>query len=405
MNLKVNPIPSLQGSIYLPASKSYSIRAHFISACGGNSSILGFSNCDDAMVAKTIAKDLSLKKKVYNVGESGTSLRFLLPLLSLHVPSAKVNGKGTLIGRPNHHLCEALRANGMDIVGDGPKESVPIVYRGGQIKTGVISIDGSVSSQFISALLITLPRLKEKTRIVITGKKLVSSDYIVMTRQILAAAGIKVTQKSPREIIIKGNQQFKGLKKFHVPSDYGLAAFPMAAAALLPSKVILKGAFNDRYIQSDGHILNFLKKMGVKFTRSSSAITMRGPFQLKGGVFSLKDCPDLVPIMSVLGMFAKGKTTLTNIAHARVKESDRISDLAKELKKVGACVVEKPDSLTIIPQEKYVTDQMLDPHHDHRLAMAFAVLGLRVGLTIQNIECTHKSYPDFTKDMKTLGMA
>ena len=356
-------------------------------------------------MAKNIAEDLRTRKKLFHVGESGTSLRFLLPLLSLHVPFAKVIGKGTLVGRPNQHLCAALRANGMDIRGAGPKESVPIIFKGGQIKGGVITIDGSVSSQFISALLIALPRLKEDTRIVIKGKKLVSVEYIKMTKQILAEAGIRIQQKSIREIMIKGGQVFHGLKRFLVPSDYGLAAFPMAAAALLLSKVVLKGAFNDRFVQSDGHILVLLKRMGVQFFKGSKSIAIQGPFELKGGVFSLKDCPDLVPIMAVLSMFAKGKTRLTDIAHARVKESDRITDLAKELRKVGAKVQESRDSLTIFPQETYLSGQTLDPHHDHRLAMAFTILGLKVGCKVLDIECTHKSYPSFVKDMKMLGMA
>lgn len=405
MNLKVNPLDKLKGRIVLPASKSYSIRASFVSACGGASTISNISDCEDAFVAKNIAKDLRASKRILNVGESGTSLRFLLPLLSLHVPHARVVGKGTLVGRPNVHLCEALRRNGMDIRGRGPKESVPIIYKGGAINTGTIEIDGSVSSQFISALLITLPRLKADTRIVIKGKTLVSSDYVIMTRQILALAGIRIVQKNDREIFVKGNQQFKGLKKFRVPSDYGLAAFSMAAAALVPSQIMLQGTFNDRLIQSDGHILKFLKKMGVRFTKSVEDISIEGPFKLKGGTFSLKDCPDLVPIMTVLAMFATGKTILTDIAHARVKESDRISDLALELKKVGAKFKESRDSLTILPQSQYQSGQTLDPHHDHRLAMAFAVLGLKIGVTIKNIECTHKSYPSFVKDMKALGMA
>lgn len=405
MKLTVRPITSLKGRIHLPASKSYSIRAYFISACGGSSRIVAASDCDDAQVAETIARDLRLGKSTFQVGESGTSLRFLLPLLSFHTPKAKVIGRGTLVGRPNAHLCAALRSQGMNIHGVGPKESVPIQYHGGSMKGGNIQIDGSVSSQFISALLIALPRLKQDSRILIKGKKLVSSDYIVMTKQILAHAGIKVVQRSPREIFVKGGQTFKGLKDFHVPSDYGLAAFPLAAAALLPSKVVMAGVFNDRFVQSDGHILGFLKRMGVKFTQTSTAITIQGPFALKGGVFSLKDCPDLVPIMSVLALFAKGQTRLVDIAHARVKESDRIGDLAMELRKVGAKVLESRDALTIIPLPGYKSGQNLDPHHDHRLAMAFAVLGLKVGLTIKDIECTHKSYPGFVKDMKTLGMA
>lgn len=421
MILNVKPVASLKGAINLPASKSYSIRSFFIAACGGRSVITAPSDCDDAVVSMNVAKALGCtitqkgtawhvsasggisSFKRFQVMESGTSLRFLLPLLSLHTRNATVAGKGTLVGRPNHFLCESLRAQGMDIAGDGASESVPITYRGGIIKPGDIRIDGSLSSQFISALLITLPRLQQDSRVIITGKDIVSSDYIVMTRQILKKAGIAVAVKGTHELKVKGGQKFRGLK-FTVPSDYGLAAFPMAAAALVPSNVVLNGHFNDAFIQSDGHILRFLKRMGVKFTRTGSAITMRGPFALKGGTFSLKECPDLVPIMSVLAMFAKGKTSLVDIHHARAKESDRISDLRKELLKVGAKVRETAGTLTIDPQPVYTSGQTLDPHNDHRLAMAFCVLGLKIGCRIPNMECTHKSYPAFVKDMKTLGL-
>jgi 3-phosphoshikimate 1-carboxyvinyltransferase len=402
--LSVNPNVTLKGAIYLPASKSYSIRAHFISSCAdGQSTILNPSNCDDAIISKEIGEALRAQKTSFDVGESGTSLRFLLPLLSFLNKPAKVNGKGTLVGRPNHHLCETLRRQGMDISGDGAKESVPIVYKGGSLKPGIIEIDGSLSSQFISALLIAAPRLSEDSRIEITGSEMVSADYILMTRQILAQAGIKVSASGPRRLIVKGGQTFKPLNNFHVPSDYGLAAFPMAAAALLRSKVKLEGHFNDKYIQSDGQILPFLRRMGVKFTKTNKAITVAGPFALKGGVFSLKSCPDLVPIMSVLALFARGRTELVDILHARAKESDRISDLRNELLKVGAKVSETRDALVIDPLPEYKSDVLLDPHSDHRLAMAFTVLGLKIGCRVQDIECVKKSYPDFVQDMKALG--
>ena len=361
------------------------------------------------MVAANIGRALnSLPKsssQTFQVGESGTSLRFLLPLLPLHTQAAIVKGQGTLVGRPNHHLCEALRRQGIDIRGQGKSESVPIVYKSGALQPGSIRIDGSLSSQFISALLIALPRLNQDSRITITGKTLVSSDYIVMTRQILAKAGIKITGRGARTILVKGNQRFKGLKNFQVPSDYGLAAFPMAAAALLPSRVQLNGYFTDDFIQADGHILPFLRRMGVRFEKKGKAITMQGPFQLKGGTFSLKDCPDLVPIMAVLALFAKGRTRLTDVHHARAKESDRLGDLRKELLKVGARITENPDGLTIEPQPLYKPNQTLDPHHDHRLAMAFTVLGLKIGCKVKDIQCTAKSYPAFVKHMKILGMA
>ncbi len=430
MNLKVPPQKSIKGTIDLPASKSYSIRAHFIAACGGRSCIIGASDCDDAKVAQDVGKKLisgvgapsgrprSGRPLSIQVGESGTSLRFVLPLLPYFSTAAKVTGSGTLVGRPNHHLCAALRAQGMDIRGSGPKESVPIIFKGGKLPSGRVGIDGSLSSQFISALMIAAPLSGVDTRLVMTGKTLVSQDYVTMTRQILACAGIRVLPKGQRDFFIPGKQAYRGLKNFHVPSDYGLAAFPVAAAALVPSDVTLKGYFDDRFLQSDGAILGFLARMGVKMSRTSKSIRIRGPFDLKGGTFSLKSCPDLVPIMAVMAMFAKGVTRLKDIGHARVKESDRISDLRGELLKVGADIEEKPDELIIHPRPFYHYGvgkgshalpirmpqdfPVLDPHHDHRLAMAFAVLGLKVGLTVKDVECTSKSYPSFVKDFKSL---
>lgn len=424
MILKILPTDSIKGSLRLPASKSYSIRAFLIAACGGESSIIHPSDCDDARVASQVAKALgarvssgasgvwSVKAHAraaslanVNVKESGTVLRLLLPLLSIYAGKATVTGEGTLRGRPNAFLTEALRATGMKIRGTGPKEGVPIVYSGGTISKDTIAIDGSISSQFISALMIACPQLAHDVAIHITGKDLVSEDYLVMTRQILELADVKFRKKDPRTYHIPGGQTFKGLKKFEVPSDYGLAAFLMASAAITRSNVTLNGAFHDNLLQADGRILLFLQRLGVKIDKTSRAIRIKGPFDLKGGTFSLKDCPDLVPIMAVLALFAQKPTRLVDIGHARVKESDRISDLRHELLKVGADIRETQDELIIHPRpvEAYTPNVSLDPHRDHRLAMAFAVLGLKIGVSIADVECTHKSYPGFVADFQKLG--
>ncbi len=422
MILNVKPIAKIQGSFHLPASKSYSIRAFFVAACGGVSSIVRPSNCQDAIVAMRMAKALGcdvrqesldtwivdarqIKRgaKRFDVGESGTSLRFILPLLALHVNSAQVLGKGTLVGRPNAHLCETLRAMGLKIQGTGDKESVPVLFKGGQIKGGSITIDGSLSSQFISALLIALPCLTVDSLVHVTGKEMVSRDYIVMTRQILAKAGIAIKVRSQRDFAIKANQTFKGLKNFTVPSDYGLAAFALAACALIPSKVTMRGYLPDDLVQSDAHIMTFLKRMSVQMKHTRRGIAIQGPFVLKSGTFSLKDCPDLVPIMAVLAMFAKGETRLVDIHHARAKESDRISDLRNELIKTGADIRETSNSLIIRPRAQYQSNQKLFAHHDHRLAMAFTVLGLKIGCKVDGIESCRKSYPDFVRDFKSIG--
>jgi len=423
MLLTIKPSSFLQGKIQLPASKSYSIRAFMIAACGGKSIIIDPSDCDDAKVSIRTARALGFKvTRVKNnlwvvdakaktslpakisVKESGTVLRFVLPLLALRSKAVKVCGEGTLIGRPNQFLTQALRDRGVKIKGQGEKESIPLEIKPGIFQGGKITIDGTLSSQFISALLITCPQLIQNTTLVLKGRSLVSTDYITMTLQVLAKSGIKIQQKSSREYFIKGNQKFKGLRRFTVPSDYGLASFLIGAAILVKSDVTLTGWLQDDFIQADGHILPLLKKMGVRFRKTSRSVRIQGPCLLQGGNFSLKDCPDLVPIMAVLALFAKGKTRLTNIKHARVKESDRISDLRRELLKVGAEVDEKENELIICPQDNYYSDCLLDPHHDHRLAMAFSVLGAKLGVRVKDIECSSKSYPGFIRDFKAMGV-
>ncbi|MBF0531466.1 MAG: 3-phosphoshikimate 1-carboxyvinyltransferase [Candidatus Omnitrophica bacterium] len=418
----INKTSVLRGKIFLPASKSYTIRAFMVAACGGSSIIMHPSDCADAQAALAVAQRLGavIKRRASDqlaiqapripqkfsriqVQESGTVLRFLLPLLCLRGKAVTVEGRGTLRGRPNLYLIRALAAMGMRIQGTGAGASVPVRILGGALTGGRVKCDASLSSQFISGLLITCPQLAQDTRLSLTGKSVVSFEYITMTRLVLAEAGVIITQDGPRDFLIKGGQKFRGLKRFAVPSDYGLAAFLLAAAALTQSDVILEGHFADRWIQADGRILEFFKKMGARFTSTGRSLRIKGPFAISGGEFSLQDCPDLVPIMTVLALFGRGPTRLRHIGHARVKESDRISDLRRELLKVGADISEKKDELVITPKHQYKEGCLLDPHQDHRLAMAFAILGLKLGVRIKDRDCVNKSYPGFWEDLRELG--
>lgn len=425
MKFRILPVARMAGAVNLPASKSYSIRAVFIAACGGSSRLSGLSDCDDAKAALTAARALGAsfkavpggfmvtaastvknKKKLgIDVRESGTSLRFILPLLPFYTDSALINGRGTLIGRPNRHLLETLVRCGLKFYAKDSNGSVPITFDGGNFSGGRVSIDASLSSQFVSALMIALPRAPRDTRLLMTGRKLVSQDYVTMTASILERAGVIFKKVSAREFFIPGGQQFRGLKSFTVPSDYGLAAFLLAAAALTTSNVTLKGYFDDSLVQSDGAILGFLEKMGVSVQRGRRMLRIKGPCCIKGGTFSLANAPDLVPVMAVMAMFAQGETRLTDIAHARVKESDRISDLRSELLKTGADITETKDELRIRPRAQYKSNVELDPHRDHRLAMAFTVLGAKIGVTVRDMECCAKSYPAFVRHFRSLAGA
>lgn len=430
MILKIQPADFVRGVVRVPSSKSYSIRAFLIAACGGASMIRNPSDCDDARVAMRVARHLGARLMPsagnawsvrasrpagvagrrspsfsrINVGESGTVLRFLLPLVALQGGKATIVGEGTLKGRPNASLTRALRSMGVEVSGEGRPEGVPIHIRGGRLHGGNIRIDGSLSSQFISALLIACPQLGEETCLTLTGPRIVSADYIAMTLHVLGRSGVTIKRSGPHRYVIPGNQDFKGLKNFTVPADYGLAAFLMAAAVLNKSDVVLEGTFDNSFVQADGHILRLLEKMGVRFQKTSKSIKMKGPFCLKGGNFSLKDCPDLVPVISVLALFADRPTRLYAIGHARLKESDRISDLGQELRKIGAKIEEKRDQILIDPRPPYTADVLLDPHRDHRLAMSFAVLGSKLGVRVQDIGCVSKSYPGFVRDLRSLGV-
>lgn len=380
------------------------------------------SECDDALAAAEAARALGAQmqvegdrwkiaasqdaalSRVIDVHESGTVLRLLLPLLALREQPVRVVGSGSLRGRPNHHLVQVLQQLGVHVSGKGEKDSVPIVFSGGKLIGGEIRIDGSLSSQFISALLMACPALPHDTVLRVTGKKVVSQDYVQMTIQVLQRAGVQIIRRSPRLFRIPGNQRFRGLR-WTIPSDYGLAAFLMAGAALTDSGVTLNGSLQDNIIQADGRIMGLLQKMGVSCVKTSRSIRLRGPFMLKGGRFSLKNCPDLLPVLAVLSLFARGRTRFTDIAHVRAKESDRITDLRRELCKVGAGVEETSDSLTIVPrrEEEYNRNIRFDSHSDHRLAMAFSIAGLRLGAAVKNAQCVTKSYPGFFRDLSALG--
>ena len=422
MNLSVSPVSRLIGKIIPPPSKSYSIRAFIIASLGGNSTIVNPSLSDDVKVAINCCKSFGTKikkiknsiwkvqgikgkikfPKILNTKESGTTLRFLLSLAALSPQKLTIRAEGTLRSRPNKPLISVLRKMGVDIRGSGANATVPIFIDRGRIKAGKIIIDGTLSSQFISSLLITTPLLAGNSSIKVSGDYLVSSPYIDMTLSILKLAGIKIEKQNARTYTVKGQQRFKGLKVFRVPADYGLSGFLMAAACLTNSNIILE-IEKDNLVQADKKIIDLLKRMGVKLDISGHAIKIKGPQRIKGGDFNCCDCPDLVPVLGILALFGDKRSRIYGIGHLHAKESDRISDFRAELIKLGAKVQESQEELIIYPVRLLKRGCLINPHNDHRLAMAFAVLGLKTPITIKNIECVSKSYPGFLQDLRKLG--
>ena len=420
----VKKTPFLKGVLKAPPSKSYTHRALVIAALDNNTRIINPLFCDDTTATVKLMKQLGagitkarhkdaaclnvvgfngkprLWGKGFNAGESGTLLRIVLPLIALSKGKHTVNGKGTLRQRPNAPIVQALRSWGINIHGRGKDHKLPIaIDSAGFIRGGEITVSGRISSQTISSLLIASSLAREDTTIIIKDK-LVSRPYVDITIDILKWAGIEVKNKDYRVFKVKPRPFLKPKGDFVVHGDYSSVAFLLAAACLVPSDVTLTDLMDDK--QGDRAILDILRKMGAVIDRKGNSVKVKGPFELRGIDIDCCDTPDLVPILAVLGCFAKGVTRLYNIEHLIYKESDRIAMPALELSKLGAHIDFTRKELLI--KQSVLQGGIVCPHNDHRLAMALAVAGLKSGgVTIQDARCVSKSYPSFFKDMRKLG--
>jgi len=321
--------------------------------------------------------------------------------LALSKGKFKVNGEGTLLDRPNTPIVRALRSWRIAISGQDEKDhKLPIyIESNGEIQGGRTEISGSTGSQAVSSLLIASPFLKKDTTIIVKDK-LVSRPYVDITIDVLSWANIKVSNSGYRIFRVRKGRQLVPKKIFRVHGDYSSAAFLIAAACLVQSDVTISDLVNDK--QGDRKIIDILRRMGAGIERVKDAVRIRGPFALNGINVDCSDTPDIVPILTVLGCFAKGKTKITNISHLAYKETNRIKTPAKELQKIGADI--SCGSNSILIKQSKLRSGRVSSCGDHRIAMSLAVAGLVIGdLTIENAHCMSKSYRNFFSDLKSLG--
>lgn len=419
-DLRVEKINRLEGVIKAPPSKSYTHRAIIIGSLNGKARITNPLFCDDTLATIKVGQKLgariykhkyyldisgfggkpSLSGHILNVGESGTLLRLLLPLIALSKGVYSVNGKGTLLTRPNKPIVEALRSWGINIRGRDEDHKLPLKIVGqGRIPGGVSEVSGKISSQTISSLLMVAPWAEEDTTVTIKDK-LVSGPYVDITIDVLRWAGIRVERWGWKRFRVKRGQVFKPEGNFVVSGDYSSAAFLMAAAYLINSDLTITDLLKDR--QGDRKILTILRQMGANIKHDDKTVRVKGPGEPKGMEIDCSDTPDLVPVLAVLGCFASGRTKLFNLAHLVYKESNRLAATTGELRKLGA-------DITCTDKELFINPSPLHPAlvsacNDHRIAMALTVAGLKIGeLTIKDAHCISKSYPDFIPDMRALG--
>ncbi|MDC0358957.1 3-phosphoshikimate 1-carboxyvinyltransferase [Oligoflexia bacterium] len=399
---------SVAGTVTLPASKSMLQRAIFAAALArGQSELSNPSDCDDAEVALAAIQVLGAKVQVgdtlvitgggapadttLNCGESGLSMRMLCALASHFEQQFQIIGRGSLTSRPIDMIEEPLVTLGVEVQTAGG--FLPVTVKG-PIKGGKLSIDGSITSQFLTGLLMTLPLCEEDSEL--TVQNLASKPYVIMTIELLADFGIQVECDQRMEIFnIQGRQHYQA-RPYAVEGDWSSAAF-MAVAAAIAGTVTLKG-LKPQSAQADRAILEVLEQVGAQVEVSSEDIHIEKGI-LHAFQFDASDCPDLFPILATLACNCEGKSTIAGVNRLKHKESDRALAIAEEFTKLGAVIVIDNDLMQI--EGRRLKGGTVDSHNDHRIAMATAIAALNSteGISIERAAAVSKSYPSFFEDL------
>lgn len=338
-----------------------------------------------------------IKRGTINCGESGTTARFIIPITRLAAAEVAITGEGKLIDRPFGVFYDIFDTQGIQYqTRDG---KLPLTLKGA-LKPGRFSVRGDVSSQFISGLLLTLPLLQGDSEIIVTTP-LQSAGYIDMTLQMQKRFGIHIDYR-PEEnrFHVPGWQKYTP-QNYTVEGDWSQAAFWLAAG-VLSGPVEVEG-LNPDSLQGDKVIEDFLKRMGAKLYWKDDLLHA-GQSDLKGITMDVSQCPDLVPVLAVLGSLAEGKSEITNAARLRIKESDRLKAITTELKALGANITEREDSLSIEGRKNLIGGRVYG-WNDHRIVMATAVAAVvcEKNVIIEGPEAVKKSYPSFWEHYNGLG--
>ena len=402
------------GEVHIPASKSQAHRMLLCAAMGENEVTLrcrGLSKDILATVAclKALGASVDAEGEVLHLrpvsapppglcllpcGESGSTLRFLLPLVGALGASAVFEREGRLPERPIEPLGRELCRNGMDIRSDGARLSCS-----GQLRPGAFSLPGNISSQYISALLMTLPLLEGESTLHMEGA-LESAAYVAMTEEVLRLGGVR-TEKTGYGYRIPGGQRCRFAPELSVEGDYSNAAFFLCAGALSERGIRVTG-LDPQSRQGDRAIVPLLEEMGAQVASDGSSVTVKRD-ALHGITIDASPIPDLIPVLSVVAAAASGETRVIHAQRLRLKESDRLHSTTQMLRALGAEAEELPDGL-VIRGGRTLAGGTVDACGDHRIAMSAAVAGgiCHGAVTICGSECVQKSYPDFWTDFQQL---
>lgn len=431
MNLKAKNFSTIiEGTVKAPPSKSYSHRAIILASLAeGTSNIYDVLLSEDifssirackALGAQIIIKDNQLTimgtSKLHNnqfspinLENSGTTLRLMTSVAALADNETIFTGDDSLKTRPMGSLLDALKPLGVSTSSNDDKAPIKIKpgYRGGST-----NILGDISSQFISSILISAPLSKKGVELLVLPE-FKSKPYVDMTLDIMSKFGVDIKENS----YTKHDDCGRGLKNcevvhyeiakssytptdYIVEGDYSSASYILAAVGIAGGRVVVENLFNDS-MQGDKVILDILENMGAEVVRGEDFVEISSDGNLKAIDVNLSDTPDLIVTVAILAALAEGTTKITGVAHARVKETDRIDTTCRELEKLGCVLEEFDDGMTITGG---IGGGVVDSHNDHRLAMAFSLINLKYPVTVTNGEVFNVSFPNFIEIMNEIGL-
>ncbi|EJU7770010.1 TPA: 3-phosphoshikimate 1-carboxyvinyltransferase [Salmonella enterica subsp. salamae serovar 51:c:-] len=422
-SLTLQPIARVDGAINLPGSKSVSNRALLLAALAcGKTVLTNLLDSDDvrhmlnALSALGINYTLSADRTRCDItgnggalrapgvlelflGNAGTAMRPLAAALCLGENEIVLTGEPRMKERPIGHLVDALRQGGANIDYLEQENYPPLRLRGG-FTGGDVEVDGSVSSQFLTALLMTAPLAPKDTIIHVKGE-LVSKPYIDITLNLMKTFGVEIANHHYQQFVVKGGQQYQSPGRYLVEGDASSASYFLAAGAIKGGTVKVTGIGRNS-MQGDIRFADVLEKMGATITWGDDFIACtRG--ELHAIDMDMNHIPDAAMTIATTALFAKGTTTLRNIYNWRVKETDRLFAMATELRKVGAEVEEGHDYIRITPPAK-LHHADIGTYNDHRMAMCFSLVALSdTPVTILDPKCTAKTFPDYFEQLARMS--
>ncbi|EGA8860122.1 3-phosphoshikimate 1-carboxyvinyltransferase [Salmonella enterica subsp. enterica serovar Orion] len=422
-SLTLQPIARVDGAINLPGSKSVSNRALLLAALAcGKTVLTNLLDSDDvrhmlnALSALGINYTLSADRTRCDItgnggalrapgalelflGNAGTAMRPLAAALCLGQNEIVLTGEPRMKERPIGHLVDSLRQGGANIDYLEQENYPPLRLRGG-FTGGDIEVDGSVSSQFLTALLMTAPLAPKDTIIRVKGE-LVSKPYIDITLNLMKTFGVEIANHHYQQFVVKGGQQYHSPGHYLVEGDASSASYFLAAGAIKGGTVKVTG-IGRKSMQGDIRFADVLEKMGATITWGDDFIACtRG--ELHAIDMDMNHIPDAAMTIATTALFAKGTTTLRNIYNWRVKETDRLFAMATELRKVGAEVEEGHDYIRITPPAK-LQHADIGTYNDHRMAMCFSLVALSdTPVTILDPKCTAKTFPDYFEQLARMS--